>query len=460
MLFRLGEDLIVDDIQAVAELVKNAYDADSPSVIVRIVTGRGPDRFPNDDGYIEIIDHGHGMDLAMIRRGWLTISNSLKREMKRSGMTTAKGRTPLGDKGLGRLGAQRLGNRLSIVTTPETGDHTYAVDIDWQMISNYEDLASINIKIEYLPRHDHHGTRLTISDLHDPDPLRDHRELEGRLSSIVSPYRGVANFKIYASIDGDSLELSEVEDALRHSAVIHYDLVFDGDNELYVDGRMRLSHLRPNALKDRPAFVQLCQADAGRSLLEFLRTLPEARDFELRQSDIEGWWVSFGTVIRISESEPELVDDGAEVGQIASPGPFFGEIDGFNLSAGSFDADSAVLPLKTLRERVGWYAGIQIYRDGFNIRMPADWLHLGQHWTSGSSWYGLRPSSTLGYIELSARDNAELLETTDREGFRRTKHYLNFEKVLDKFVSTSHRMQEIVGRGLGRVSNATIRSRS
>ena len=57
------------------------------------------------------------MDEKDIDRGWLTIAGSQKRQAKEERKVTAKyGRTPLGDKGLGRLGVQRLGNAVELTT--------------------------------------------------------------------------------------------------------------------------------------------------------------------------------------------------------------------------------------------------------------------------------------------------------------------------------------------------------
>src|ERR1700683_2770130 len=95
VVFKLGQDLITDDIQALAELVKNGYDADATRVIVRIITTEAPSDFPEDHGYVEIEDDGVGMDVDTLISGWLTISNSMKREMKAAGRTTGRGRTPM-----------------------------------------------------------------------------------------------------------------------------------------------------------------------------------------------------------------------------------------------------------------------------------------------------------------------------------------------------------------------------
>jgi len=147
VIFQLGESLISDEAQALVELIKNAYDADADYVKVTIETTDKNNiersRYPDARGYIRIEDNGHGMDVETIQRGWLTVSNSLKREMKASGRTTTKGRTPVGDKGLGRLGAQRLGENLEIFTKPENSDHAYHVAFSWKDFYKVEKLADV-----------------------------------------------------------------------------------------------------------------------------------------------------------------------------------------------------------------------------------------------------------------------------------------------------------------------------
>ena len=111
VVFRLGEELITDAVQALVELVKNSYDADATWVKVTIDT-RGPNmsggNYVDATGFILVEDDGNGMDESTIQRGWLTIANSPKREDKAAARMTARGRTPIGDKGLGRLGSQRV----------------------------------------------------------------------------------------------------------------------------------------------------------------------------------------------------------------------------------------------------------------------------------------------------------------------------------------------------------------
>lgn len=448
VLFKLGEDLISDEIQALAELLKNSYDADSEYAIVRIATTAGPADFPDDRGYVEVVDNGHGMTEEDIRHGWLTVSNSIKRRMKERGETTKGGRTPLGDKGLGRLGAQRLGNRLTIVTTPRDEEVTHTLTFDWRTFRSYERLSDIELSIQTSERQSdtRHGTRIQVSDLRDVDRLGNISEVQRSLAKVVSPYSGVAAFKMLGSVNGEDLDFGGLETSLRRAAVIHYGLEYNSRDELDITGRVRLSSLYPMKKEERPEFERICATDEGAALLKFLLEKPLAKDLQLRPATESGWWVEFQQTIRLTELQPALV--GAET-KIASPGPFSGEVDGFNLRpevaerVGGFDS------VGLLRKQVKELSGVRIYRDGFNVRIPEDWLSLGKGWTSGGSWYGLRPGTTLGYIALSASDNSQLIETTDREGFSRTPHFENFEKLMKKFVETSDVIQELLGRSWG-----------
>lgn len=441
VLFRLGEDLISDDVQAITELVKNAYDADADWAVVRIVTTHGPDEHPEDDGYIEIEDNGNGMTVDRISRGWLTVSNSIKREMKSAGKTTRRGRTPLGDKGLGRLGAQRLGHRLSIETIPRGEGEMHSLSFDWRDFEGHDSLSQIPLGIRTTETKKRAGTRILISDLREPELLRDVPRLQRSLAKAISPYEGVEKFRLAVTIDGQDLDIFEFEAGVRDAAALRYSLDFDGE-VLTATGQMRLAHLRPNAKKDRPEFQRNCEADGGAKLLEYLQSLPGAKGIRLRRSKSPGWWIEFQRIIPVDSIHPALIE-----GEIADPGPFAGEIDAFNLSGGAADNFGVFDRLGDLRDHIRDIHGIRIYRDGFNVRVDEDWLGLGKQWSSGGSWYGLRPATTMGFIALSAAENAQLIETTDREGFKRTPHYENFERLLRQFVIATADIGEMIGRG-------------
>ena len=78
-LLTIGRDLIQDNYAAVVELVKNAYDADSPDVQLEFMMS------PLHSGYtIVIADHGHGMSREDVVNKWMVPSTQDKIDRRKS----------------------------------------------------------------------------------------------------------------------------------------------------------------------------------------------------------------------------------------------------------------------------------------------------------------------------------------------------------------------------------------
>lgn len=454
VVFQLGESLITSPFQALLELIKNSYDADASYCKVTIITsGSPPDKtkFPDAHGWIIVEDDGSGMDLEDIKRGWLTISNSRKRLFKKQKRLTQRGRTPLGDKGLGRLGTQRLGANLEMVTRKEGGDQ-YSLAIPWSDFRAEDKLSNIAVPVISEMGPPGHGTKLIISDLQDLDSWRGSaaiKNLERQLSQLVSPYEEVREFTILVTVDGQRLELQEVSVRLRDAAQLHYELAFDG--ALRVQGKAKLSYFRPGKEPDRSLFQQLVEADNGDKFFNFLTSRKGAERFALKRERAP-WFVSYRQT-RPFEEFPELQ---FIEGKPADPGPFHGIVDYFTMGAEDVRQQSIFSTPKEFRDLIQTFSGIRVFRDGFGIRVDRDWLKLGAQQTRGSSWYGLRPENTLGFISLTARSNSQLEETTDREGFKHNGYYDNFYEVLSFFVKFTEDVQEFLRRGWNEFRRETL----
>lgn len=108
---QLGEELVSDEITALMELVKNAYDADATYANIVVDT---ENLYTDDEmffseknknasrpGYILVEDNGTGMTDDEIVNGWLTISFSFKRQMLKNGLVTPQEeKNPAGRKGI------------------------------------------------------------------------------------------------------------------------------------------------------------------------------------------------------------------------------------------------------------------------------------------------------------------------------------------------------------------------
>ena len=451
VVFRLGEELITDVVQALVELVKNCYDADATWVNVKIDT-QGPNdqgqMYTESIGTIVVEDNGHGMDTPTIRRGWLTIADSPKKAQKAKGQVTPHGRTPTGDKGLGRLGSQRLAWNVEIVTQTQAdqGSGQY-VGFSWRdfiATSNLGDVPVTQSRIADCGKRP--GTKLILSDLRDPEMWQTEEqlgELQRKLSGMISPFEEARDFQIRLEVDGKRLELAEITKRVRETALLKYVFEFDGEN-YRISGLSRLKYLRPISKADRNLFEAACKGDDGQALFEYLRDRKaKGRPPQFRLAKEKGWFVEFGI-----ERALDDVDNVRRIeGSVVNPGPFRGEVDAVSLDSADVK-ELEVGRVSEYRQLVGDLAGIRVYRDGFGIRVGEDWLGLGRQWTGGGSYYGLRPGNVLGYVAISARDNPDLKETTSREGFQDTPHYENFFSVLTEFVRFAGESQEFVRRGV------------
>lgn len=448
IVFQLGENLVTDLVQALVELVKNCYDADATFAKVTVHTTEAPPEgfhFDGAKGYVMVEDNGMGMSLDRIRDGWLVISNSFKRKMKADAKSTPKGRTPMGDKGLGRFGAQMLGDNVEIFTREVKSEVAYHVGFRWSDFRALAKLTEVEVFYEEATRK-RPGTTLLVSNLNDPGQWAGdeaQRKLQIELSRMLSPFEQREEFTVTLSIDGKNIQLAEVSREVRNAAHVRYTLNFDG-SKLTIEGQAKLDFFRPPRSKkeDRKTFQRLVEADKGEGLLTFLRGRSWAKGIHLAAAK-SPWFVRF----RRERAFFDFDSLALVGGKIANPGPFTGEVDSFDLSEADSPTNDVFSNAAELRQYIKDFAGIRVFRDGFGVRVDQDWLKFGERWTTGSSYYGLKPSNIIGYIAISAKDNDQLKETTDREGFSDTPHYRNFYEVLRQFVKFSSEAQEFLRRG-------------
>jgi signal transduction histidine kinase len=454
VVYQLGESLISDATQAIIELVKNSYDADaSYSKVVIDTQGvtKQQDYYYVEEpgGIISIEDDGFGMDLTDLKNGWLIISNRKKQEIKRGKKTTPKGRTPLGDKGLGRLGVQKLGKNLEIFTRKnDEKSKAYHLGFSWLDFRTSEKLENVEIKLSVAKYPKTNGTKIVISGLMEPELWQEKKQpkqntvaerLKKELSRVISPYKEIRDFTVYIEIDNKPIDLIEISNSIRNNALMRYELSFNGRN-LMVSGKARLDYFLPQKRADLEIFQRIVQNDGGEQFYNFLKDQKYSYALNLQRSKSKKWFVDFSFTRSLCELDKVEYKD---VKKPANPGPFKGEIDYFNFK----DDNQHIFDQKgEYKNVIKELSGIRVYRDGFAIRVDRDWLNLGEQQTTGGSYYGLRPMNTLGFIALTARENMELEETTDREGFKDTTYYRNFFLLMQQFVRFSANIQENLRR--------------
>jgi len=471
---QLGQQLISDEVTALLELVKNSYDADASYAKVIINTKekfKVDEHFPNlsDDadiedseapGYIIIEDNGFGMDEDDIRDGWLTISVSKKRGMKKSGeVTPKKERTPLGDKGLGRLSTQRLGNILTMSSVKEYFDDdgntitisnsADLVSIDWRKFKEDVLLKNVPVDIHSFPtQKKRQGTKLVISSLHDLSFWEDQdtqNSLVTKFSQLISPFEEVRPFKIHFEINGSKIELERISQNIRDLAQSTHKFTFDG-KQINIEGKYKLTTLRGN--DDVQTYRKAVGNDQGKDFFEFLQNSKRGKSIEgLEYRNESNWFISYKKTVEISE----LGGINHTENNLANPGPFNGIIEQFSYDKVIKGSVKNIFDkVSNFRSYVKSQAGIKLYRDGFGVRPYGfdneDWLDLSKSMTSGGSYYELRPSNVVGYVSISAKDNKQLKEKTDREGFVDSSFSKNFMLFMDQVIETINSNNENLRR--------------
>lgn len=384
-------------------------------------------------GRVTIEDNGDGLTREQLRSSWLVVSGSAKRvQTGQKKKTNRLLRTPLGDKGLGRLGSMRLGDILLVESATDEGGPVETAQFRWADCSVAATVDEIPVFLETLPNaKGFKGTRVSVLGLRDMEEWKLRRstdKLRRGLTRLISPFEAKATFKVSLGIDGPEQSLAAVTDDVLNKAVAKF--TFDWEREpdtgvLYLVStasfRKRLLTPERKGAAQEKASIAL-KPDNGAGFANFLPGFNRTKKFK-PEADPNGAWY-----IVMSSRTPwvDLIMKGAE--SVADPGPFAGAIYYFHLDGLGNEAVETQAGQPTDRALIREMAGITILRDGFQVRSQGDWLDLASGMTSGST-YQLRPNNTVGYFDLSGEHNFSLVEKSDREGFVENAAYRGFMRV-------------------------------
>lgn len=447
---QLGAELVTDQTTALMELVKNSYDADADYVKITINTKDTFNEqdlyYPNKKGYIIVEDNGFGMDEDTILNSWLVISYSNKRPVDGVKPKTPKGRTPLGDKGLGRLSTQRLAQVCEIYTKKETGTAIH-VGFDWDTFDTANKLQDVTVRYDKSHLNYSHGTKLVLAGINDDDYWRG-KNLELFKSSIcklISPYKELRPFNVYLSINGEDINVTQEVGKLNQLSIS--EIVFQNkDGLMRFDLNIRMRKLIGN---DYALYEKIILPDNGKRFLEyFFNDKKQSSAFKMSDGQ---FWLTVHQEFRLEELvNISLLDDNT----IADPGDFFGQIQEFYFTNNSKNSEWWTQLYSNFDEYKAFIqnqVGIRIYRNGFSVKPYGiadgdDWLNLGKGQTSNSSFYGVRPHNVIGYVAIDEAINKNLKDKTDREGFIDNEYYRNFYALVTEVVRRSNQEMENLRR--------------
>ena len=384
-----GSDLVTNDCVAIAELVKNCYDAFAYKVVVTITSE-----------YIEIKDDGIGMSRDVIKNAWAVVATPYKQKSP----TIQKGnkvRRVSGNKGLGRFSAARLGRYLKITTKSETDDCIVA-DIDWEKFENASSMADCTISISFSPSSTEFlktGTSIKISGLYESWDSKKIQELENSLSRLISPFEEINDFNISLNYESYAAPVQiKPLDFIKHPTYS-------------ISGRV-------NELGD----IYWNYSYAPKA-----RILNQKNGRVLWPESYKG----FNTQHTLFDEAPEFYN----------AGPFTFEIRAWDLDSDSVAdvADTFKIGRREIRSNISQYKGLSIYRDSVLVLPKSDaskdWLGIDIRRVS-SIGKRISTSQIIGMINISSESNPEIKDTTDREKLVDTAEYGEFCRIIETIILT------------------------
>ncbi len=360
----LGEELVSNETMALAELVKNAFDADAHDVRVRLQRAQNP-----EDTVIEIIDDGDGMMLDTVLHAWMEPAASRKRGVAGK-RRTHLGRLPLGEKGVGRFACDKLGGELELVTRARASTDEVILHVAWHAFESDAYLDDVQTSWQVREpcefRGSAHGTILRMRQVRaiwDQALIARVRDGLGRL---VSPHADQQDFAV-------TLDCPEFP--TLHGPVTN-GLLKGAPHQL--QGRV-----------DRTGTLHAQDSEGAALEIDLRLLIPEhfTRDGILR--------------------EPEC-------------GPVTLSLHVWDLDAGGRRAPTTD---RTTRAALRRCSGVSIYRDGFRVlpygERGDDWLELNQRRINNPTMR-VSNNQVVGTVEITQRDNPDLRDRTSREGLVET----------------------------------------
>lgn len=200
----LGEESISNDNIAIAELIKNSYDADSASVSLNFSD------VEKHGASISIEDDGIGMNFIDIKDRFMEIGSPHKKGISKTGIYN---RVPVGAKGIGRFGSHGLGNFLELRTSVKGEKSGYELHFDWNLFNPKVKATDVDIPtLSFKKKSSEHGTKLSIKSL--KDSWNDSEKTKSLLKDIellLSPTDSPKNFKIKHNLDLKGVTIPKIK---------------------------------------------------------------------------------------------------------------------------------------------------------------------------------------------------------------------------------------------------------
>lgn len=358
---------------------------------------------------ITVTDFGTGMSLEDLNNAFLVIGTASRKLAVDAALQAGATKSPfLGEKGIGRLSAMRLGERLRVETARADDKTLNLLEINWR------DFGAVDAMLDEVPvapitggpkpTPEWSGTSIIISDLVENWTSARVRELgEYDFARLTDPIAAsTSRPRIAIFWNGDRISIPIMPTRLLNAA------------HARVKGSYQIHEGKPSLILTVEAI------DLG------FEHPHEAETVALGPEDLEG-------IVIGKDGE---IEDSA----LTSVGPFTFEAYWFNrrrLSRVDSTGEN-----KAIRDLQDQWSGILLFRDSFRVfpygEDEDDWLELDRR-ALRRSGYTLNKTQFIGRVNISRAANPQLVDQTNREGLRVTPE----QKVLLKLLFYS--IQERLG---------------
>ena len=391
LLLQLGDQLIRNERIALFELVKNAYDADASVVQITMK------RVGNEEGgEITIEDDGTGMDIDTIVNAWMEPGTDYRAKQFEARKRTSRfDRLPIGEKGIGRFAAHKLGNVIEMITRKKDNQEII-VKIDWRTFESEKYLSGVNVHIQEREpvtfRNDTTGTKIKITKLRSPWDRGMVRDAYRSVTSIINPFEsGESRFRI-------DFSCPDIPD--------------------FLEGLMR-----PEEIQDYALWHATCDLERNSLSMHF---------------EFSPWQSMVGRIDpRKKMLQEDILDpyDRKPV-EIDLNAHKIGKV---HIELYVYDRDPQIMKLligskRQLENYLNSNGGVRIYRDGIRVydygEKGNDWLDLDLRRVNEPTTK-ISNNIVVGAVFLNREDSEDLIEKTNREGFvENTAYYLLRKAVL------------------------------
>jgi signal transduction histidine kinase len=326
--------------------------------------------------YIRFRDTGEGMSRQQLRTVYLTIGTNARLLQRATGDSN---RPILGEKGIGRLSAMRLGMRLR-VRTSKAGERKWNIlNIDWKEFSKDADdlVGDVPVQPEDGPEKEdptESGTTIRISDLNDEWTLQKLRDIARQeFSRLMDPF-SKPRVRLFFQFNDEPVPIPPINKLLfEHAdAFIHAEV---GERK---DGRIEL------------------------------------------RGEIDYFLRKRRKPLHISEEHLTSLAGVDSPTDLRSLGAFSMMSYWFNRRR--LQAIEGIGDVKVVKGLVDeWGGGLMLFRDGFRVHPYAgpedDWLQLDPR-AFKAQGYKINRKQLIGKVDITSKGNPRLVDQTNREGLR------------------------------------------